>query len=211
MSIYQAIIFASMYTLYSTFTNIWPSPPYHFTKNQLALTYLAPATGFTLAAAIIVPSIDRLYKHLSRTKSRDNNRGGGLPEYRLPLASIGALLLPISLFWFGWAVEAQTPWPLPLASTLLFGAAQVCIFNTTQNYYIDAFEKYAASALAAGAFLRSMFGAQIPLYVGALFERLGYGWGFSVFGFVSVVLMPAPALFYFYGGWVRERFAVDLS
>lgn len=52
MSLYQAIIFASMYTLYATFTNVWTSPPYNFTKKQLALTYLAPTIGFTLAAIV---------------------------------------------------------------------------------------------------------------------------------------------------------------
>jgi MFS family permease len=52
MSIYQAVIFSTMFTLYSTFTNVWTSPPYNFTKKQLALTYLAPATGFIIAAIV---------------------------------------------------------------------------------------------------------------------------------------------------------------
>jgi hypothetical protein len=195
-----------MFTLYSTFTNIWPSPPYDFDKTQLALTYLAPATGFILAAIFVVPSIDRIYGKLAKS-----NDGEGLPEHRLPIAFIGAVFLPVSLFWFAWTIENGNPWPVPLSATLLFGASQVCIFNSTQNYYIDSFEKFAASALAAGAFLRSMMGAQIPLYVSGLFEKLGYGWGMSVFGFVTVALMPAPVLFYFFGGRLRERFAVDLS
>lgn len=85
------------------------------------------------------------------------------------------------------------------------------IFNTTQNYYIDSFERYAASALAAGAFLRSLFGAQVPLYVDGLFERLGYGWGMTVFGGLAVLLMPAPWGFWVWGGYLRGRFASDLS
>lgn len=202
MSLYQALIFASMYSLYSAFTNIWTSPPYTFTEPQLALTYLFPATGFTLAAIFIVPGIDKLYHRLV-----DRNDGEAVPEYRLPLAGIGAVLLPISLFWFGWTVEFGKPWYVPLLATVLFGASQVCIFNTTQNYYIDSFEKFAASALAAGAFLRSIFGGQVPLYVGGLIDSLGYGWGMSVFGFLAVVLMPAPYVFWVFGGRIRERFA----
>jgi hypothetical protein len=116
------------------------------------------------------------------------------------------------LFWFGFTLPPHAqPWPVPLAATLLFGACQVAIFNTTQNYYIDAFEKYAASALAAGAVLRSLMAGQIPLYVGGLFDKYGYGIGMSVFGGVAVLLMPAPVVFWYYGGWVRERFASDLS
>ena len=207
MSIYQAVIFATMYTLYSTFTTIWTSPPYNFTKDQLGLTYLAPAFGFALAAIFVVPSIDKLYNKLAK----ERNDGEGLPEYRLPISFIGAVLLPISLFWFGWAVETSQHWAVALSSTLLFGASQVCIFNSTQNYYIDSFEKFAASALAAGAVLRSFMGAQVPLYVGGLFDKVGFGWGMSVFGFVAVALMPAPVVFWVYGGRLRERFAKDLS
>lgn len=118
----------------------------------------------------------------------------------------------ICLFWFAWTLPTHAqPWPIPLSATLLFGASQVAIFNTTQNYYIDAFEKYAASALAAGAVLRSVLGGQVPLYVNALFEKYGYNVGLSVFGGVAVALMPAPVVFWFYGGWLRERFAGNLA
>ncbi|KAK3044588.1 hypothetical protein LTS18_000877, partial [Coniosporium uncinatum] len=78
------------------------------------------------------------------------------------------------------------------------------ILNTVQNYYIDSFEKYAASAIAAGALFRSIFGGVVPLFAPGLFDSLGYGWEISVFAFVSVALAPAPAVFYWYGQRVRE-------
>ena len=206
MSFYQALVFASMFSLYTTFSTIWSSPPYSFQQFYVALTYLGPAAGFVTAALFVVPFIDKIYNRLAER----NKNGEGLPEYRLPLANIGAVFLPISLFWFGWTIEYGITWPVPLAATLFFGAAQVSIFNTVQNYYIDSFEKYAASALAAGAFLRSFFGGIIPLFITKVFDSLGYGWGMSIFGFISVFLMPAPLLFFYYGGQLRSRFAVDL-
>ena len=206
MSFYQALIFASMFTLYTNFDKIWSAPPYNFTKLQVGLTYLGPTLGFVATALFVIPWIDKLYNRLA-TKSKD---GKGVPEYRLPLANVGAIFLPISLFWFGWTVEYSKSWPVPLTATLLFGASQVSIFNTVQNYYIDSFEQYAASALAAGAFLRSILGGIIPLFVPQVFAALGYGWGLSIFGFISVALMPAPVLFYLYGGRLRTKFAIDL-
>jgi len=206
MSIYQALIFSTMYSLYSQFSTIWSSPPHNFNTTQLALSYLGVATGFILAACIIVPFIDRVYKRLAKI----HNNGEGKPEYRLPLANIGAVFLPASLFWFGWTVQAGSPWPVVLSAMLLFGASQVSIFNTVQNYYIDAFESMAASALAAGAFLRSVIGGIVPLLVSKMFERIGYGWGFSVFGTMALVLMPAPLLFFWYGERLRKRFAMDM-
>ena len=187
MSAYQALIFTSIYSLYSSFESIWGQ--YRFDTVQVALTYLGPTLGFIVAAAIFVPLIERTYKRLEA-----KNDGKGVPEYRLPLANIGAVLLPVSLFCFGWAIEYQQAWPIPIVATALFGASHVAIFNTVQNYYIDSFEKYAASALAAGAFLRSLVGGIIPLFVGKMFEEIGYGWGMSIFGFIGVILMPAPLL-----------------
>lgn len=153
MSAYQALIFASMYSLYTNYSQIWSM--YGFSTAQIGLAYLGPATGFLAVAVLVVPYIDKIYEGL-----KEKHGGGGKPEYRLPLGNIGAVLLPVSLFWFGWSVEKHLHWAIPLASTLLFGASQVSIFNTVQNYYIDSFEKNAASALAAGAFLRSIAGGK---------------------------------------------------
>ena len=69
------------------------------------------------------------------------------------------------------------------------------ILNTVQNYYIDSFEKYAASAIAGGALFRSIFGGVVPLLAPGLFRKLGYGWGISVFAFVALLLAPAPLVF----------------
>lgn len=166
MSLYQALIFSSMYTLYSQYSTIWSTLPYNFTKTQIGLAYLGPVTGFIFTSFFIVMFIDRLYDWLA---NRHENEGQ--PEYRLPMANVGAVLLPISLFWFGWAVEKDLSWPIPLAATLLFGASQVSIFNTVQTYYIDAYTANAASALAAGAFLRSVIGGTVPIFVGDMFDK----------------------------------------
>lgn len=205
MSAWQALVFSSMYSLYANYTKVWSSPPYNFDTKQVALSYIAPASGFILTAFLVVPFIDRIYKRLAKKL----NNGEGKPEYRLPLANIGAVFLPCSLFWFGWTVEYEYNWPIPLLSMLLFGGSQVSIFNSVQNYYIDSFESQAASALAAGAFLRSITGGIIPLFTPQMFESIGYGWGMSVFGIIGVVLMPAPLLFFRYGGTLREKFAID--
>lgn len=86
----------------------------------------------------------------------------------------------------------------------------ITIINTVQNYYIDSFSKYAASAIAAGAVFRSIVGGIMPLGAPDLFEKVGYGWGVSVFAFLSVALSPAPLLFFRYGQYLRELFAIEL-
>ena len=163
LSLYQAIIFSSLYSLYAQYETLWSSPPYNFSKTQVGLAYLGPATGFIIMAIISVAFIDKIYTYLSR-----HNYDDGFPEYRLPLANVGALFLPVSLFWFGWAVDKGLNWPIPIAATAFFGASQVSVFNPVQTYYIEAYGSMAASALAAGAFLRSVVGGVVPLLVGSL-------------------------------------------
>jgi len=95
-------------------------------------------------------------------------------------------------------------------STFFYGIGQIAIFNTTQNFYIDAFSQYAASAIAAGALFRSVVGGIVPMFTGALLHKLGVGWGMSVFGFISLVLAPSPVLFYLFGERLRKNFAIQL-
>ena len=204
MALYQALIFATTYSLYTQFQPIYGGD-YGFSTLQVGLVYLGPGLGFLTAVWFIVPRIDTVYNQLTK-----KHNGEAKPEYRLPLANIGAVLIPISLFWFAWTIEYHVHWFATIASTFFYGIGQVAIFNSVQNYYIDSFEKYAASAIAAGALFRSLVGGIVPIFTSALLERLGYGWGMSVFAFIGVLLAPSPLLFYSRGEWLRKRFAIEL-
>ena len=204
MAVYQAILFGTTYSLYTNFQAIYGSL-YGFNTTQVGLMYLGPGLGFMIAVWFIVPKIDTVYNHLA-----SKNEGVAKPEFRLPLANIGAVFIPISLFWFAWTVEYKLHWTIPLISTVFFGLGQITILNTVQNYYIDSYSKYAASAIAAGAVFRSFVGGIVPLGAPALFEKVGYGWGVSVFAFLSLALSPAPLLFYRFGQGLREKFAIEL-
>ena len=204
MAVYQAITFATVYTLYTNFQDIY-SGIYGFNTTQVGLLYLFPGVGFLLAVWFIVPRIDTVYNALTR-----RNHDSPKPEFRLPLANIGSVFIPMSLFWFAWTIESGQHWLVTISSTFFFGIGQVCILNSVQNYYIDAFSKYAASAIAAGAVFRSVVGGVVPLFAPSLFKSLGYGWGVSVFGFLSVAIAPAPLIFFYFGERVRSAFTVNL-
>jgi hypothetical protein len=81
-----------------------------------------------------------------------------------------------------------------------------------QTYLIDAFVKYAASAVAANTVLRSLFGGLLPLSGLRMYTALGFGWGNSLMGFIALALVPIPALFSIYGERIRSnpRFQLKL-
>ncbi|KAH3966650.1 hypothetical protein HBI56_095640 [Parastagonospora nodorum] len=204
MAVYQALIFGTTYSIYTNMQPIYQDL-YGFDTEKVGLLYLGPGLGFLFAVWFLVPRIDTVYKSLTA-----KNNGKAKPEFRLPLANIGAVFIPVSLFWFAWTVEKHAHWFASISGTFFYGIGQVMILNCTQNYFIDSFEQYAASAIAAGAVFRSLVGGIIPLGAPALFEKLGYGWGISVFAFVSLLLAPAPLMFYIFGERIRERFKVNL-
>jgi multidrug resistance protein len=204
MAVYQALIFGTTYSIYTNMQPIYQDL-YGFDTEKVGLLYLGPGLGFLFAVWFLVPRIDTVYKSLTA-----KNNGKAKPEFRLPLANIGAVFIPVSLFWFAWTVEKHAHWFASISGTFFYGIGQVMILNCTQNYFIDSFEQYAASAIAAGAVFRSLVGGIIPLGAPALFEKLGYGWGISVFAFVSLLLAPAPLMFYVFGERIRERFKVNL-
>ena len=204
MAVYQAVLFGTTYSLYTNFQAIY-GDLYSFDTTTVGLMYLGPGLGFLTAVWFIVPKIDTVYNYLGRKNNVEPK-----PEYRLPLANIGAVLIPSSLFVFAWTVQFKVHFVVPLISTAFFGLGQITILSTCQNYYIDSFQKYAASAIAAGAVFRSIVGGILPLGASKLFEAAGYGWGISVFAFLSLALSPAPLLFFYFGEGVRERFAIEL-
>lgn len=88
---------------------------YGFNTEQVGLLYLGPGLGFIFCVWFIVPRIDTVYNKLS-----SRNGGKGRPEYRLPLANIGSIFVPISLFWFAWTVDYHAAWWVSILATFFY-------------------------------------------------------------------------------------------
>jgi len=75
---------------------------------------------------------------------------------------------------------------------------------------VDAYTRYAASAIAANTLLRSILGSMVPLFGYKMYESLGLGWGNSLLGFIAIAFLPLPVLFYKFGERIRMRTTVKL-
>jgi MFS family permease len=126
-------------------------------------------------------------------------KGEMKPEYRLLLMVLATIFITAGLFWYGWSVQAKDFWLVPILGTVLVGFGYIPIILGTQTYLVDAYERYAASAMAASTILRSVMGALIPLAGESMYAKLGYGWGNSLLSFITLVMLPFPWLFYRYG------------
>lgn len=148
-------------------------------------------------------------------KSQQRQKAWALQEEysRLPLALVGGPALSIGVLWLAWA---SWPWVTPIVPMLAgipFGIGFLLIFMALINYLTDAYEIYAASALAATSTTRSCFGAVLPLTAEPMYKALGIHWATSLLGFASALMILVPIAFIRFGPYLREhsKFSLELK
>ena len=116
-----------------------------------------------------------------------------------------AILIPAGLLLFGLAAQFRTHWMVPNVGAAIFAAGLILSFQCVQTYTIDTYEKFAASATGAAAFVRTMAGFSFPLFAPKLFESLGIAGGNGLLAGVAFALgIIVPSLIWRYGAWLRS-------
>ena len=77
-----------------------------------------------------------------------------------------------------------------------YGFGMLGIFLPCQQYLVDAYSTYSASASAAVRTSISISGAFLPLAGPPLYAALGLGWGNTLLGIIALIMTPIPVLFY---------------
>ncbi|GAD96578.1 hypothetical protein NECHADRAFT_47622 [Paecilomyces variotii No. 5] len=190
LSLYMATIYGYQYLMFTTFPRVFKGQ-YGFSNSSVGLVYLGIGVGFLVALVFSGLVSDRLVIYL-----KERNGGIAKPEYRLPPLFVGALLAPIGLFLYGWSAEERLHWIVPIIGSAFLGAASFMIIMPSLAYLVDAYTAYAASATAAAIVSRSLVGALLPLAGNRMYNALGLGWGNSVLGFIAVVFVPVPLIFW---------------
>lgn len=142
---------------------------------------------------------------LQRAK-KNNAPWASIEEYRrLPLACLAGPLLVISLFWLGWTADVRIHFIVPMLAGIPFGVGFMLMFIAFLNYLTDAYEIFAASAMAAASTCRSLFAATLPLAAKPMYAKLGVAWASSLLGFLSLGMTIIPFAFVKYGARIRAN------
>ncbi|MCJ1422078.1 hypothetical protein MMC32_008447 [Xylographa parallela] len=202
LCIQVALIYAYLYLLFSTFTQAFVEI-YGFSVGSSGLTYLGLGVGMMIAIVGQAMYSDRYV-------GKKSAKGEMKPEYRLPPLIIGTLVVPIGLLWYGWSMRENVYWLVPVIGTVPIGAGLILTLVPVQTYFVDAYTRYAASAIAANTIVRSLVGGVLPLAGQPMYTKLGYGWGSSLLALIALVLAPLSWLIVKYGERLRThpRFAV---
>lgn len=130
-----------------------------------------------------------------------------MPEARLLPVSIAGFIFAGTLFWSGWTSNLNLELTLwnSIAATGAIALGLNIIFNQCINILVDTYGIYAASAVAANTFLRSILAAGFPLLAKPIFNRLRVGSAMSIFGRVATLMIVVPCGFMKYGAVLRKR------
>lgn len=207
-AIYNGFLYGLVYLFNEAFPLVFgPGKGHGFNVGAQGLTFLGMAIG-PIIAFCFYPLQERYY-----LRKVAENSGKGVPEARMWMARLGALFIPVSLFWFGWTSYPSIHWIVPIIGSAFFGAGIYIVILSILNYVVDSYQTYSASALAGVILVRNLVGAGFPLFATQMYETLDYEWASSLLGFLAIVLVPIPFVFFYLGKkirlrspWAREHF-----
>lgn len=205
LAMYMAVVYGMLYLFFTTIPAVFEHQ-YGFSTGISGLAYIGIGVGFFVGLISIALTNDR-----TMLKLKKRNGGKFEPEMRLPMMIFYAAFCPISFFWYGWTVEKDVHWIVPIIGTMPFSFGMMGLYLPIQTYVIDCYPNYAASGNAILTASRSLVGALLPLAGPKLFATLGYGWGNSLLGFLSLAFVPVPIIFSRYGKTIREKYSLQLS
>ncbi|MCJ1308638.1 hypothetical protein MMC25_002291 [Agyrium rufum] len=221
------IIFAALYNGYlyglsflfnGAFSIVFGPTGYGFGTSEVGLAFLGIMIGISIGPVTNLWQ-EKLYQRRIRGQtsskkgeqecaSAQNDRGvevANIPEARVMMGMVAAVVHPIALFWFAWTTFTEVHWIVPIIASAFWGWSFYVLILMTYMYLEDSYRIYSASALAGIGLVRNVAGAGFPLFAAQLFERVGNQWAVSLLAFLAILLFPIPYVLYFYGKVLRRR------
>lgn len=200
MTMYMLVLYGLLYMFFFAYPLVYMEGK-GWSASKTGIMFIPIGVGVLIATAI-APIFNAQYNRKAQVY-RDK---GELPppELRLIPMMYSCWLVPIGLFPFAWLSYPHVLWAGPCFSGLACGFGFCGLYNPANNYIVDSYQHYAASALAAKTFVRLVWGACVPLFTIQMYHTLGYEWATSLMGFISLACCLIPFLFYIYGARIRK-------
>ncbi|QIX00362.1 hypothetical protein AMS68_005879 [Peltaster fructicola] len=197
IAIYASFVYGLLYMTLEVFPIVFEDER-HFGPVVGTLPFLGLFVGVICAVGLNLANQPRYVRLV------DQNKGRAVPEGRLPPMIIGGWLFVIGLFLLAWTANPKIHWIVPVIATAFIGAGFNVLFQQCINFLVDTYGLYAASAVSANTFLRSLMACGLPLAAPPMYSRLGVGPATSILGGVAALALPVPFLFMRYGLKLRK-------
>ncbi|OJD18634.1 hypothetical protein AJ78_01330 [Emergomyces pasteurianus Ep9510] len=198
MTIYIALCYGMFYLFFFAYPISFGRDRGWTNPGVALLPLLALSIGIIAGLGVIA------YGTKTHFARKIKEHGSAAPEDRLPEVIVGAVCLPIGLFWFSWTSSPEISWVAQTFAGIPLGMGIIIIFLQGVNYLIDVYMILSNSAIAANSFVRCLSAAAFPLFAVRMYEKLGVNWAGSLLGFVSLAMVPLPIVLYVYGPKIRS-------
>ena len=198
ISLYMSVLYGLLYMFFVAYPIIFQKGK-GYSASTTGLMFIPLAVGVVLSA-FCSPWVNDHYRRLISV-----HPGLPPPELRLIPMMISCWCIPIGLFIFAWTSYPRLTWVGPALGGFPVGFGFIFLYNSANNYLVDAYQHQAASALAAKTCIRSFWGAAVVLFTEQMYDRLGYEWASTLLAFISLACCGIPFLFWRYGERIRQR------
>lgn len=215
-ALYNGYLYGLSFLFNDAFNLVFGKKGYGFNIIGVGLCFLGVFVGASLGPLFNVIQ-ERHYQRVIHANTEEpeeqaavnqtDDRFRNIPEARVQMGKIAAVLLPISLFWFAWTSPPQynIHWIVPILATVMFGFSFYTLILMTYTYVEDSYMHFSASALAGVGLIRNVAGGGFPLFGTQMFENEGYNWAGSILAFLAILLVPIPFILERYGTRLRAR------
>jgi hypothetical protein len=119
LNIYSAILLGILYLFFGAFPLVFGNN-HGFNLWQVGLSFLGLFVSIVLAASTS-PIWTRMKVKAMEKREKQTGTAKGEPEDQLPPLIVGAPLITIGLFWFGFTTYPWVHWILPIIGSAIFG------------------------------------------------------------------------------------------
>ena len=190
-----------IYTLVlSTFASLWTTH-YGASETSASLHYIAIALGAFTCAQVGGRLMEFMWRRINAAQPDREPT----PEYRVPYIIVGLIPGMVGLFWYAWAAEKRAHWAVVDVGIFIFCLGSFIFSQGLLAYQVDEFSSTrAASASAATRLWNYVLGFAFPIFAPQLYDKLGYGWGNSLLGFLFVIFgVPTVIVLWLWGPRLR--------
>lgn len=202
LTAYLTLVYGILYLAFQAFPRAFEARGWSVEQSQLP--FVAVLLG--IVSAFLTCSLYTVTVLKRRLRA---SNGVFVPEWRLPPMMLGAVVLPPSLFWFGWSGGVH--WICQVLASYMIGYGLLLIFITGIVYIVDVYQSHSNSAMSIHIIIRSLVASSFPLWSNIMYNRLGIAWGTSLLAFLCLAMLFAPMVFYWYGARIRSwsKFSVS--
>lgn len=120
LCIFAALLHGILYLFFDAFPLVFVNN-HGFNLWQVGLSFLGIGLGMILAV-FMNPVWNNARNRLVHKKERETGiQGASEPEFRLPAAMVGSLIVPVGMFIFGWTTFPWVHWIAPIIGSTIFG------------------------------------------------------------------------------------------